>query len=267
MQIKNTNLVEKLVKSGFTEKEARIYVAILELGGAYPSKIAEYTDINRSTTYHILTTLSIRGIVSEIEKKSKIFYQIERPEKIIRYTEGRVRRAHEESDQMKSVLPDIEGLYGALGTRPKVSYYENIEGMMTIYTDMLATNKKYEMLAWSNAAELENVFPSKFFEDFRRTKERIGITTKGIIPDTEADRTYNERLFKNYKKEVIPEIRYVNKEKFPFKGEITIYGDNKIAIINLNKQYLTGTIIEDETIYNMMKLIFDLSWNSELVKE
>jgi len=267
MQIKNIGLAEKLIKSGFTEKEARIYVAVLELGGAYPSKIAEYTDINRSTAYHILTTLSIRGLINEIEKKSKIFYQVDRPEKMIRYSEGRIRRVHEESDQMKSILPDIEGLYGALGTRPKVSYYENIEGMMAIYDDMLATNKKYEMLAWSNAAELENVFPQKFFENFRRTKEQIGITTKGIIPDTESDRTYNERLFKGYKKEVVPEFRHIKKEKFPFKGEVTIYGDNKIAIINLNKEYLTGTIIEDETIHNMMKLIFELSWNSDLVKE
>ncbi len=267
MQIKNYSLVEKLIKSGFTDKEAKIYVSVLELGGAYPSKVAEYAEINRSTTYHVLTTLSIRGLVSEIEKKSKIFYQIEKPDKVIRYTEGRIRRAEEESDQMKSILPDIEGLFGALGTRPKVAYYENTEGMMAIYEDMIATDKKYEMLAWSNASELEKVFPTKFFENFRRSKEKIGITTKGIIPDTEENREYNAKFFSGYKKEVVPEIKYVKKEKFPFKGEITIYGENKIAIINLNKEFLTGTIIEDETIHNMMKMIFDLSWNSGLVRE
>jgi sugar-specific transcriptional regulator TrmB len=263
MQIKNYILVEKLIKSGFTDKEAKIYVSVLELGGAYPSKIAEYAEINRSTTYHILTTLSIRGLVSEIEKKSKIFYQIEKPDKVVRYAEGRIRRVQEESEQMKSVLPYIEGLFGNLGTRPKVSYYENIEGMIAIYEDMIATEKKYEMLAWSNASELEKVFPTKFFEHFRRSKERIGITTRGIIPDKETDRTYTERFFKGYKKEIVPQFKMVKAESFPFKGEITIYGTNKIAIINLNKEFLTGTIIEDETIHNMMKMIFELSWSSE----
>jgi hypothetical protein len=41
-----------------------------------------------------------------------------------------------------------------------------------------------------------------------------------------------------------------------------MYKDKKIAIVNLNKEYLTGTIIEDETIYGMMKMIFEMSWNS-----
>ncbi|MBP6858567.1 MAG: hypothetical protein KBC33_01910 [Candidatus Pacebacteria bacterium] len=267
MKIKNYSLVEKLIKSGFTDKEAKIYVSVLELGGAYPSKISEYAEINRSTTYHILTALSIRGLVSEIEKRSKIFYQIEKPEKVVRYAEGRVRRAQEEVEQMKSVVPDIEGLYGILGTRPKVTYFENIEGIVAIYEDMIATEKKYEMLAWSNAKELENVFPEKFFERFRRTKERVGITTRGIVPDTTEDREYGEKFFTGYKKEVVPELRHIPAEKFPFKGEITIYGTNKIAIVNLNKEFLTGTIIEDETIYNMMKMIFELSWKSSLVKE
>ena len=55
-------------------------------------------------------------------------------------------------------------------------------------------------------------------------------------------------------------MRFVSKESFPFKGEITVYGTNKVAIVNLNKEYLTGLIIEDETIHNMMKMIFELSW-------
>ncbi len=266
MQIKNYSLVEKLEKSGFSDKEAKIYVAVLELGGAYPSKIAEYAGLNRTTAYHILTTLSIRGLVGEIEKKNKIFYQVERPEKVVRFAEGKIRRAEEESERMKSILPDIEGLFGNLGTRPKVTYYENTEGMIQIYEDMVSTDKKYEMLAWSNASELEKVFPAKFFEHFRRSKERIGITTRGIIPDKEGDLTYTERFFKGYKKDIIPRFKTVKADSFPFKGEITIYNENKIAIINLNREFLTGTIIEDKTIHDMMKMIFELSWNSSLVE-
>jgi hypothetical protein len=113
---------------------------------------------------------------------------------------------------------------------------------------MIATNRKYEMLAFSNAAELGHVLPKKFFEDFRRTKEKIGITTRGIIPDTYEDRNYNTKFFEGFRPEIVPTMRYVPKESFPFKGEITIYGTNKVAIVNLNKEYLTGLIIEDETI-------------------
>jgi sugar-specific transcriptional regulator TrmB len=265
MQIRNYSLVEKLSKSGFSEKEARIYVALLELGGAYPSKVSQYTDINRSTVYHTLTNLSVRGIVNEIEKRNKIFYQVERPERIIRYGEDKIRRAEEDLDQIKSILPNIEGLFSSLDSKPKVTYYENTEGIMAIYEDMISFKNKYEMLAFSNAAELEHAIPTKFFEKFRKRKEILGITTRAITPDTAGDRSYNEKFFTGYKKEIIPVIRFVSAEKFKFKGEITAYGDNRVSIINLNKEYLTGIIIEDQTIHNMIRLIFELSWDSPQV--
>ena len=259
--------MEKLKKSGFNEKEALVYLSTLELGGAYPSRITEYCGLNRSTVYKILTDLSIRGLVNEIEKKSKLYYQIEKPDHIIRYAKNKIARANEQLEEVEKLIPEFEGLYSLLSNKPKVLYFENQDGIVAIYKDMLDFGKKYEMLAFSNAAELENVFPKKFFEEFRRTKERLGITTRGIIPDTKADRTYNDRFFAGYKKEVVPQIRYVAAEKFPFKGEITIYGTNKVSVVNLNKEYLTGIIIEDETIHNMMRLIFGLSWNSTMVKK
>jgi hypothetical protein len=138
---------------------------------------------------------------------------------------------------------------------------------MQIFGDMISGQGKYEMVSFSHAKELENVFPEKLFENFRRSKEKLGITTRGIVPDTPEDREYNNKFFVGYKKEIIPLIKYIPKEMFPFKGEITVYGKNKVSIINLNKDYLVGTIIEDETIHGMMRMIFELSWNSKLVKE
>jgi sugar-specific transcriptional regulator TrmB len=267
MQIKNPSLLQKLEKAGFNSKEALVYTSLLELGGSYPSRIAEYCGLKRSTVYNILVTLSIRGLINEIEKRNKLFYQIEKPEKVVKYTESRIRRAEEESEKMKSILPDIEGLFGSLGTRPKVTYFENIDGILSIYEDMITTDKKYELLAFSNTKELENILPEKFFENFRRSKESNGITARGIVPDTKGDRTFNDKFFKGYKKEIVPNMKYVSREQFPYKGEIVIYGDNKVAIINLSREHLTGTIIEDETIHGMMKMMFELSWNSKQVIE
>ena len=77
MQIKDQILVKKLEKTGFTDKEALIYVSLLELDGAFPSRIAQYSGLKRATAYDVLTALTIRGLVNEIEKKNKLFYQIE----------------------------------------------------------------------------------------------------------------------------------------------------------------------------------------------
>ncbi len=267
MQFKNQELLQKLEKSGFTIKEAKVYLATLELGGAFPSRIAEYAGINRSTTYAVLLNLSMRGLVNEIQKRNKIFYQVEKPAKLVANAKTQISLAEERLEKTQTLVPDIEGLYAALANQPKVRYFDGAEGMIEIYKDMLEVEKKYEMLAFSNAAQLEQVFPAKFFEQFRRTKEKLGITTRGIIPDTDADRSYNEKFFAGYKPEIVPRFRYIPAKEFPFKGEITMYGENKVSIVNLNKEHLTGIIIEDETIYKMMRLIFELSWESKRVKE
>lgn len=266
MQFKNPDLLQKLEKSGFTIKESKVYLAVLELGGAFPSRIAEYAGINRSTTYATLLNLSVRGLVNEIQKRNKIFYQVEKPAKLIAHAKAQVSLAENRLEKAQTLVPDIEGLYAALTNQPRVRYFEGTDGMIEIYKDMLEVEKKYEMIAFSNSAQLEKVFPEKFFELFRRTKEKIGITTRGIIPDTDADRSYNKKFFSGYKPEIVPKFRYIPANEFPFKGEITIYAENKVAIVNLNKENLTGIIIEDETIHRMMRLIFELSWDSNHVK-
>lgn len=262
MDIVNHDLVNKLEKGGFTDKEALVYVSLLELGGAFPSRIASYSGLNRSTTYKILLNLSIRGIVNEIEKKNKIFYQIEKPEKVLRYALSKLHQAEDSIEEVKKILPDIEGLFNSSQNRPKITYFDNTEGILSIYTDMITNQKPYEMLAFSTASELIDFIPVKFFANYVKEKERIGIKTRGIVPDTEKDRKYNEVVFKNIYKDFWPKMRYIPKEKFPSSSEITLYGINKVSIINFNKNILSGIIIEDLSIYSMLKTIFELSWNS-----
>ena len=254
------NLPVTFEKIGLSSKEALIYSTLIKLGGAFPSKIATDTGLNRSTVYKILLDLSIKGLVNEIKKQNKIYYQIEEPTKLIRFAKERVTIANDHLETVQKLIPELEGIYSLLANKPKISYFEGIDGILSIYEDHIATTKKYEMVAFANATELENVFPEKFFENYRRTKEKIGITTRGIITDSEKNATFINRMYAGFKKEIIPITKIIPVSEFPFKSELTIYRDNKVSIVNLNKEHLTGLIIEDETIYNMMRMIFELSW-------
>lgn len=253
-------MLSKISKAGLSDKEALIYAALAELGGAFPSKLAEITKLNRSTTYKILLDLSVKGLVNEIKKKNKLYYQIEKPENLIRYAKGQVTIANDNLESATKLIPELEGLYSNFTSKPKITYHEGPEGILAIYGDHIAVKKKYEMLAIAYATELEVVLPSKFFENYRRTKEKIGITTRGIITDSAMNATFVDRLYAGYKKEIVPNVRLVPGGEFPFKGEMTLYGTNKVSIVNFNQEHRTGIIIEDETIYNMMRTIFELAW-------
>ena len=267
MQIQNVILQNKLEKAGFNEKETKVYVSLLELGGAYPSRIAEYSGLNRSTVYKVLLNLSIRGLVNEIEKGKKLFYQIEKPEKILRHATNQVKTAEDNLEKAKEIVPEIEGLFGILKNHPKVTYYEGVDGLLSIYEDMLNVSNPYEMLAFSRADELESFFSKEFFDKWVKAKVEKNITTRAIVPDIQKNREYSARLFKNAPDKFWPKIRFIPADKFMFSGEIVIYGDSKLALVNFEKSQMTGLIVEDKGLHSAMRTIFELSWNSSLVKE
>ncbi|MES2223681.1 MAG: helix-turn-helix domain-containing protein [Patescibacteria group bacterium] len=265
MNIKHENLLKKLQKSGLTDKESSIYVALLELGGAYPSKIAEYTGLNRSTVYMLLTQMSVKGIVNEIEKKNKQFYQLESPTKLLRYAKSKMSIIQDEIENAQRILPDLEGLFG-IGDKAKITYYEGIEGVLDIYATHINVSKPYEMLAWANVQEVEEQVPRDFFKNYIKTKKQKDISSRVIFPDTNIDKTFVERSYGDFKEELMPNARFIPADKFPYKAEITIYGEKNVSIINLGKEKLTGVIIEDPTIHGLMKMIFELSWTSSLIE-
>jgi len=260
MQI--NQIQKQLSKIGLTDKESAVYSTLLELGGAYPSKIAEKTKINRSTVYKILLDLSVKGLVNEIDKSKKLFYQIENPNKLTRHLKDKITIANDQLEIAQKVVPEIEGLFNMFADKPKVSYFEGQENVMQIYEDHLNVKKPYEMTAWANTTYLQDLLKLDFFLHYRKTKEKIGITTRGIIPDTDYDQDFVDKTYTKIgiAQKYWPIMKYIPHSEFSFEGEITIYSDDKVSIVNLNKDHFTGTIIQDKTIHNMMKMIFELSW-------
>ena len=254
-------LNQKLERVGLSDKEASIYSALIQTGGAYPSKIAEMTMLNRTTTYKILQVMSVKGLVTEVEKRKKIFYQPEPPRNLERNLSSKITIARRELESLKSVMPQLEGLFANTPNKPVVKFFEGKEGVLSVYKDHIDAKEKYEMLAWSNTADLMELLSEDFRNNYINTKAKLGITTRAILPDTEIDIKYNETFYKNFPKTIWPKIKHISHEAFPFKSDLTIYGKNKISIINFNAPQFAGTIIEDQVIHDLLAMIFELSWS------
>ena len=61
-------------------------------------------------------------------------------------------------------------------------------------------------------------------------------------------------------KKGLRERRFLPKEKFPFAGSVTIYG-NKVALIN-QKTTVSGVIIENKEIAETLRTMFNLAWEA-----
>jgi sugar-specific transcriptional regulator TrmB len=254
-------LVEKVERAGLSSKEASIYVALLMTGGAYPSKIAEITKLNRTTIYKILDTLAIRGLVTELEKRNKLFYQVESPKNLGRFAGSQITVAKRHLESAEVVMPVLEGLFSHAENKPIVRFYDGQEGVLRVYEDHVSVNEGYEMLAFSNTSDLMKFLPDDFRLRYIKKKEKLAITTRAILPDQEIDVKYNEKIYAKFPKTIWPNLKHIPRKMFPYKSDLTIYGKNKVSIINFNEPQFAGTIIEDQTVHDMMAMIFELSWN------
>ena len=59
----------KLKELGLAEKEAKVFLASLELGSSAVQEIAKKAEINRATTYVIIEKLMKKGLMSSVGGK------------------------------------------------------------------------------------------------------------------------------------------------------------------------------------------------------
>ena len=125
-------------------------------------------------------------------------------------------------DKTRELIPELEGMFAINPNKPIIRYFNNPDGIVSIYEEMVSKKRKYEMISFSHGQAFKDYLPAKSLYRFVKAKERIGITTRAIVPDTEDNRKYNENVFRGIKKEIWPNIRYVPAKIFPFEAEMTL---------------------------------------------
>lgn len=252
-------MFEELKKIGLSENEARVYLALLELGSATAQEISKQSSVNRPTTYVQIENLMKMGLVTTYEKESarkggatKTMFRVESPE-YLHHVISRERDILKEKETiLKSITPRLAGIFTHAKEHPKVRFFEGIEGLKTIQDEFLKTESKLI----EGVASLDNVmkvFPSHPDEYAPRRVQR-GIQAKLIYTSAQGD------ILKVLDQKMLRESRYVPPAQFPFSSDITIY-DNKIAISALDAEP-HGIIIEDTEIANSIRALFYLAWDA-----
>jgi len=249
MESLNNELKQALLEVGFSNKEADVYLAILMLGRGSASKIARKSHILRTTVYDILGSLFNKGLVTLSGKGSKQEYVAESPDKLKDYIKEQLTKKQNELKEAENVLvPQLKSIHN-VKNRPKVMFYEGMDGLKQVYEDTLTSHET--ILAYANVEEMHSAFPG-YFPEYYKKRAACGIHIRAIGPRTKAN---IERVsFDNDEKR---KSLLVPVDKYTFKPEINIY-DNKIMIASWKEKL--GIIIESEEIADAMKKIYELAW-------
>ena len=246
----NTELpiYKELLSLGFPPKEAKVYLALLELGKRTVSPIARNAGINRTTAYDILDSLVAKGLANVSGKEPLQEYIAESPDKIVKMLETQLKQDERKIKHAQGLVPQLKSLHN-ISDRPKVRFYEGKEGLEQVYEDTLTSHESIR--AYATYDDMIKALPGYFPKYFYRRAKK-GIKIRAIFPFTEA--SYQLSL-KN--KEQLRETAMLPNKNLFFSPEINIY-DNKIMIASWKEKL--GIIIESKEIADAMKTIYELAW-------
>lgn len=233
---------EALEEFGLENREAKVYVKLLELGEAGASELSKKVNILRPTVYDILDNMIKKGVVSySISAGRKVFSAVD-PLILEQIVEGKKKL-------ISQFLPELREIAKSSTVKPFVETYIGSKGVKTIYDDMLKEGK--EVYHLFNYREYSKTFKLFFIQNFIKRRVEKGIRFKGIvshIEDPEVAKSNAEQL---------RELRTLDSLS-DFEATLFIYGD-KCGFMTYTETPM-GVLIENKIIASSLRVLFECLW-------
>lgn len=238
-------LREQLIKYGFTEKEAAVYLAALELGSGTPLEISKKSNVKRPTTYLILGSLMAKGFVIRSLKERTQVFVAQPPKKILELLTDQLT-------DFRDLLPQLAAIHNLEKRKPKIMIFEGEEAPDRAYMEVLQAEGELRFI--SPTSEIYERYP-KTIKLFEKKPKNENFSVREILFDEPSAYDYVKR-----NKGPFHQIRFLPKNLKPCGSDLGICGD-KILISSLQDEIFIVSI-EDRKIVQLMRLWFDLLWQN-----
>ncbi len=243
-------IIPLLKKFGLSEKEIKVYLALLEYGPASVRKSAQISGVNRGTAYDILKSLKTMGLISYYHKGAKQMFAAEDPRKFLDAINEKEQNLITVRQDMQNAIPLLQSLYSKAGSKPTVKFYEGIKAMKTILQDVLeVTEHSKEKTYYIFSSSTIRPYLHQAWPLFTTERVKRGIYVKSI------------GLGHTGTKAPLAERKGITEKQGP-PTYFLIY-PGKVAMISVNEhKELMGLIVQDQAMFESQLQIFNYIWQT-----
>ena len=233
-------MLDKLITLGFALNEAKVYLALIKLGGGTTSDITKESGVHRVNVYEVMDKLKNKGLVSSLKKGRKIVYSVGDPENLLRFMQQKEELA-------KEIVPQLHGLYNSKKQEEDVFYFTGPEGVITAYYMML--DEKQPIYA---------IGGSGLNRQFLRHRHKRFMADR-LLQKIQVKALYYESLREEKQKnpDILVNIRYLP-DSFKSPAMIDICGN--IVIILLATDTVRAIVIKNAQIADAYRKYFEFMW-------
>ncbi len=229
--------LETLKELGLSDKEVRIFLALLRFGTITATKVAQETNIDRTTSYRFLSSLIDKGLVSYVIRNNIKYFTAAHPKKLVEDLTNKI-------EKVQNILPELEMLTKLPKEETKVEVYKGKEGLKTVMKDILRGKKSYTFIG-----EVEKFFTELSFYavQWLRSVERERIRGRLICNENTQFQVAKTERYRLISKSFISQI------------STWTYGNKTALFIWSNPLY--AIVIENDDVAKSNLNFFNFLWD------
>jgi len=242
--------MEVLQEVGLTERESRVYLALLELGSTTTGPLIKKSEVPNSKIYEILESLQNKGLVSWIVKGKTKYFQASSPKQLLSLLKDKERKINE-------ILPQLEMKQKLSQSKKSVELFEGVKAIRSMLLGLILDARKGEdFYGFSTGETSQNKEIEEFYEWWGALKINSGLKDHLLISSANKQKFLNS-LTEDAKKafEKTKSLRFSN---VFFPGDTAIFR-NYVIIFNWD-DISTATLITNKNLAKQYKNFFVGLW-------
>lgn len=243
-----------LLDAGLSPKESRVYQVLLEKGTLSAPEIVKASGLKKGITYTVLHKLATEELVLEFERDGKLCYQPTDPRKLKDMIERHKRSMEDVSSRVDALLPELQSTYKLSVGKPTVQYFEGIDGLKTVFSDIFRP-KKEPIYGAVDLEQVDSVLTGAVDTSFIPNRLKNKLEVYCVFNDTPHGRALHTKDEKELRHSLL-----LDTEKYPLPADIESYED-KLALMSFKKGDFIGMIIHNEdfsiTVRSLLRFLFD----------
>lgn len=248
------DLVKELQGIGLSDKEAKVYLAGLELGPATAQQIAAKATVNRPSAYIAIESLIKRGLMSSFQKGKKRYFSAGSAKQLLYGIEQEKHALYEKEVRASKIIDGLKSFLQETSVAgPIVSVFEGYDSFRAVQEDMLKSQQGTDILELTSLEYVREFIPQleKMGTDIRKAilkKHKIR-TLYAANPDHLEEPMRHDNVIE----------RYLDAKAYPIACEFLLYGDK--VVIPTYSENPKIIVIQNPAIAATARILFDALWD------
>ena len=240
--------IQYLIDLGLSEKEAKIYLTLLERESATSGELIKTLNYYSKTVYEALNKLIEKGLVGYVIKSNKKYFTASDPDKFLDILKEEEFKIKDKKEHFAKIIDLLRKKRRLSHSQQEANIYFGSKGIKSIFEDSLKENK--EIIVIGAGGKFKEVLDS-----YSKLWHKLRIKKKIKLRLLWSEKLRNKKdEIKDFK---LIELKFLPDE-FDNPAPVMIF-KNKVAITVWSEQPI-ATLIRSKEVSQSFKKYFELLW-------